>query len=145
MCTLYSSLLSMQSVQFSRLVVSNSFRPCEPQHPRPSCPSPTPGVYPNLCRSSRWCHPTISSSVIPFSFLMRVFSNESALCIRWPNYWSFSLNISPSNEHPGLVSFRVDWLDLLAVQGTVKSKRVPEKHQFLLYWLCQSLWLCGSQ
>ena len=51
----------------------------------------------------------------------RVFSNESALCIRWPKYWSFSFNISPSNEHPGLVSFRMDWLDLLAVQGTLKS------------------------
>ena len=50
-----------------------------------------------------------------------VFSNESALCMRWPNYWSFSFNISPSNEHPGLISFRMDWLDLLAVQGTLKS------------------------
>ena len=52
---------------------------------------------------------------------IRVFSNESALCIRWPNYWSFSFNISPSNEYPGLMSFRMDWLDLLAVQGTLKS------------------------
>ena len=52
---------------------------------------------------------------------IRVISNESALCIRWPNYWSFSFNISPSNEHPGLISFRMDWLDLLAVRGTLKS------------------------
>ena len=52
---------------------------------------------------------------------IRVFSNESALCIRWPKYWSFSFNISPSSEHPGLVSFRMDWLDLLAVQGTLES------------------------
>ena len=52
---------------------------------------------------------------------IRVFSNESALCIRWPKYWSFSFNISPSNEHPGLISFRMDWLDLLGVQGTLKS------------------------
>ena len=52
---------------------------------------------------------------------IRVFSNESALCIRWPKDWTFSFNISPSNEHPGLISFRMDWLDLLAVQGTVKS------------------------
>ena len=52
---------------------------------------------------------------------IRVFSNESALCIRWPKYWSFSFNISPSNEHPGLISFRMDWLDVLAVQGTLKS------------------------
>ena len=52
---------------------------------------------------------------------IRVFSNESALCIRWPKYWSYSFNISPTNEHPGLISFRMDWLDLLAVQGTLKS------------------------
>ena len=52
---------------------------------------------------------------------IRVFSNESALCIRWPKYWSFSFNLSPSNEHPGLISFRMDWLDLLAVQGTLRS------------------------
>ena len=69
-------------------------------------------------------HPTISSSVIPFpsclqSFLARVFSNESVLCIRWPKYWSFS--ISPSSEYSRLISFRIDWLDLLVVQGTVKS------------------------
>ena len=64
------------------------------------------------------CHPLLFPSIIPS---IRVFSNESALCIRWPNYWSFSFNISPSNEHPGLISFRMDWLDLLAVQGTLKS------------------------
>ena len=115
------------SVQFSHSVVSDSLRPHEPQHTRPPCPSPTPGVYPNPCPSSRWCHPTISSSVIPFSFLpsifpsITIFSNESALCIRWPKYWSLSFNISPSNEHPGLISFRMDWSDLLAVQGTLKS------------------------
>ena len=65
------------------------------------------------------CHPfLLPSSIFPS---IRVFSNESALCIRWPKYWSFSFNISPSNEHPGLISFRMDWLDLLAVQGTLKS------------------------
>ena len=112
--------------------MSDSLRPHEPQHARPSCPSPTPGVHTNPCPSSRWCQPTISSSVVPFSscpqslpasFRPRVFSNESALCIRWPKYWSFSFSfsISPSNEHPGLISFRMDWLDLLAVQGTLKS------------------------
>ena len=57
---------------------------------------------------------------------IRVFSNESALCIRWPKYWSFSFSISPSNEDPGLISFRMDWLDLLAVQGTLKS--LPQYH-----------------
>ena len=63
---------------------------------------------------------------------IRVFANESALRIRWPKYWSFSFNISPSNEHPGLISFRMDWLDLLAVQGTLKSllHTTVQKHQF---------------
>ena len=65
------------------------------------------------------CRPLLLLSPIPPS--IRVFSNESALCIRWPKYWGFSFNISPSNEHPGLISFRMDWLDLLAVQGTLKS------------------------
>ena len=65
------------------------------------------------------CHPLLLLLPIPPS--IRDFSNESALCMRWPKYWSFSLSISPSNEHPGLVSFRMDWLDLLAVQGTLKS------------------------
>ena len=65
------------------------------------------------------CHPLLlPPSIFPS---IRVFSNESALCIRWPKYWSFSFNISPSNEHPGLISFRIDWLDLLAIQGTLKS------------------------
>ena len=65
------------------------------------------------------CHPLF---LLPLIFpSIRVFSKESALCIRWPKYWSFSFNISPSNEHPGLISFRMDWLDLLAVQGALKS------------------------
>ena len=65
------------------------------------------------------CHPLLLlASIFPS---IRVFSNGSALCIRWPKYWSFSFNISPSHEHPGLISFRMDWLDLLAVQGTLKS------------------------
>ena len=65
------------------------------------------------------CHPLL---LLPSIFpSIRVFSNESTLCIRWPRYWSFSFNISPSNEHPGLTSFRMDWLGLLAVQGTLKS------------------------
>ena len=65
------------------------------------------------------CRPLLLlPSIVPS---IRVFSNESALCIRWPKYWSFSFNISPSNEHSGLISFRMDWLDLLAVQGTLKS------------------------
>ena len=95
------------------------------QHARLSYPSPAPGAWSNSCPSGWWFHPTISSSVVPFSsylqsFLsIRVFSNDSDLCIRWPKYWSFS--ISPSNGYSGLISFRMDWLDLLAVQGTLKS------------------------
>ena len=116
----------ISSVQFSRSVVSNSLQLHELQHTRPSCPSPTPGVYPNPCPLSWWCHPTISSChpllLLPSIFpSIRVFSNESALCIRWPKYWSFSCNISLSNEYSGPISFRTHWLDLLAVQGTLKS------------------------
>ena len=76
------------------------------------------------------CHPLLLlPSLLPS---IRVFSNESALCIRWPKYWNFSFNISPSNEHSGLISFRMDWLDLLAVQGTrVFSNTAVQKHQFL--------------
>ena len=101
------------SVQFSHSVVSDSLQPHESQHARPPCPSPTPGVYPNSCPSSRWCHPAISSSVVPFSSCPQSlptsgsFPNESTLRLRWPKYWSFSFSISPSNEHPGLISFRV--------------------------------------
>ena len=70
------------------------------------------------------CHPLL---LLPSIFSsIRVFSNESALCIRWPKYWSFSFNISPSSEHPGLISFRMDWLDLLAVQGTQESSPTPQ-------------------
>ena len=65
------------------------------------------------------CRPLLLLSPIPPS--ITVFSNESTLCMRWPKYWSFSFSINPSNEHPGLISFRMDWLDLLAVQGTLKS------------------------
>ena len=91
-----------------------------------SCPSPTPRACSNLCPSHQWCHPTISSSagpLLPPSIFpsIRIFSNESVLHIRWPKYWSFSFNISPPNEHPGLISFRMGWLDLLVVQGTLKS------------------------
>ena len=111
---------SISSVQFSRSVVSDSLRPHESQHARPPCPSPTPRVHSDSRPSSRCCHPAISSSVVPFSSYIRVFSNESTFRMRWPKYWSFSFSIIPSKEHPGLI-FRMDWLDLLAVQGTLKS------------------------
>ena len=83
-------------------------------------------AYSNSCPSCWWCHPTISSCrplfLLPSVFpSIRVFYNESVVCIRWPKYWSFSFSISPSNECSGLISFTMDWLDLLAVQGTLKS------------------------
>ena len=97
------------SVQFSRSVVSDSLRPYGSQHTSPPCPSPTPGIYPNSCPLSWWCHPTISSSVIPFSSCSQSFpAYESIFSIMWPKDWSFSFNISPSNEHSGLISFKMD-------------------------------------
>ena len=88
--------------------------------------------------SSQWCHPAISSSVVPFScpqsLPASVFSNESPLRMRWPKYWSFSFSISPSKEHPGLISFRMDWLDLLAVQGTLKSLLQRHSSKALILW-----------
>ena len=105
----------------------DSLWPHEPQHARPPCPSPTPGVHSNLCPLSRWYHPTISSSVIPFSSHLQSFPASGSFQMsqlfasRWPKHWSFSFSISPSKEHPGLISFSMDWLDLLAVQGTLKG------------------------
>ena len=106
--------------------MSDSLQPHGLQHARLPCPSPTPGVCSNSCPWSRQCHPTVWSSVVPFSSCLqfssiKVFSNESVLCITWPKYWSFSFSIRPSNEYSGLISFRIEWLDLLAVQGTLKS------------------------
>ena len=125
---LCASLRRLSSVQFSCSVMSDSLRPHELQHARPPCPSPTLGVHPNSCPSSQWCHPSIHLILCRLLLLLppippsiRVFSNESTLRMRWPKYWSFSFSISPSKEHPGLISFRMDWLDLLGVQGTLKS------------------------
>ena len=111
---------------FSHSVVSNSLQPHGLQHARPTCPSPTPRVYPNSCPLSRPCHSTISSFVTPFSSpsifpSIRVFSNELVLRINWPKYWSFNINNSPSNEYSELISFRMYWLDLLEAQGTLES------------------------
>ena len=128
------------SVQFSRSVVSDSLWPHESQHIRPPCPSPTPGVHSDSRPSSQWCHPAISSSVVPLLLLspippsIRVFSNESTLRMRWPQYWSFSFSIIPSQEHPGLISFRMDWLDLLAVQGTLKSLLQHHSSKAAILW-----------
>ena len=129
----------MLSVQFSHSVVSNSLQPYEPQHTRPPCLSPTPGVHPNSIESVTpsnhlmLCRPLLFlPSIFPG---ISVFSNESARHIRWPKYWSFSFTISPSNEHPGLISFRMDWLDPLAVQGTLKSLLQHHSPKSSIFWL----------
>ena len=106
--------------------MSDSLWPHKSQHARPPCLLPTPGVHPNSCPSSWWCHPAISSSVVPFTSCPQSFpASESfpmnRLYMKWLKYWSFSFSISPSKVDPGLISFRMDWLDLLAVQGTLKS------------------------
>ena len=115
------------SVQFSSIAQSCPTL-CDPMHtpcvlhPRPPCPPPTPGVYPNMSielvmpsnHLILCCPLLLLPSIFPS---IRVFSNESVLHIRWPKYWS----ISPSNEYLGLISFRMDWLDLLGVQGTLQS------------------------
>ena len=108
------------SVQFSRSVMSNSLRPHGLQHARLPCPSPTPRACSNSCPSSQWYHPTISSChplLLPPSVFpnIRVFSNESVFHIRWPKYWSFNFSTSSSSEYSELISFRIDWLDLLSV------------------------------
>ena len=120
------NLITLPSVQSSHSVVSDSSWPHGLQHARLSCPLPTPGVCSNSCPSSGWCHPTILSChpllLLPSVFpSIRVSSRESVLHIRWPKYWSFSFSISLPNEYSGLISFRIDWFDLLEGQGTVKS------------------------
>ena len=123
----YVALKSVQgSIQFSHSVMSDSLQTPGLQHTRLPCSSPTPGACSNSCPSSWWCHPTISSLSSPslpaFNLShIRVFSNESVLPIRWPKYWSFSFSISPSSVYSGLISFRIVWFDLLAVQGILKS------------------------
>ena len=108
-------------VQFSHSVVSYSLRPHWLQHPRLPYPSLTARAYSNSCPSIRWRHPTISSSIIPFSSRLQSFAAsgsfpvKSVLHIRWPKYCSFSFSISPANEYSGLISLRFDWLDLFAV------------------------------
>ena len=107
-------------------VMSDSLWPHGLQHARLPCPSLCPRICSNSYPLSQWCHPIISSSVAPFSSCpvfpnFRVFSNESALCIRWAKDWSFSFSISPSTEYSELIFFRIDWFDLYAVQRTLKG------------------------
>ena len=113
--------------QFSS-VMSDSLQTHGLQHARPPCLPPTPGVYSNSCPLSQWCHPTISSSVIPFSSRLQSFpaSRSFLMSCFFTSGGSFSFSISPSNEYSGLTSFRMDWLDLLAVQGTQESSPTPQ-------------------
>ena len=122
-CIWFSLLLLFLLLLFSRSVISDSLWPRGLQHTRLPCPSSSPGACSNSCPLSQWCHPTISPSVVPFSSCIQSSPASGSflmsLCIRWPKYWSFS--ISPSNEYSRLIFFRMDWFDLLAVQGTFKS------------------------
>ena len=129
-CATFTFILILKSIlQFSSvqsLSMSDSLRPCEPQHQASlsitiSCSPPKPMSI-ELVMSSDHLILCRRLLLLPSIFpSIGVFSNDSTLRMRWPKYWSFSFNISPSNEHPGLISFRMDWLDLLAVQGTLKS------------------------
>ena len=120
--------------------MSDSLRPHGPQHARPLCPSPTPGVYSNSYPLSRWCHPNILSSVVPFSSRLQSFPASGSFQMSQlftsggQSIGSFSFNISPSNEHSGLISFRIDWLDLLAVQGTRKSLLQHHNSKTSILW-----------
>ena len=135
------------SFQFSSVAQSCPvLQPYEWQHARPPCLSPTPGVYPKLMSTESvmpfnhliLCHPLL---FLPSMFpSIRIFANESALRIRWPKNWSFTFNISPSNEHPGLISFRMDWLNLLAVQGTLKSLLQHRSSKASILW-CSAFFL----
>ena len=135
MSTIILCISSVQSLSHVRLFATPWIAACQA-----SLSITTPGVYPNpmsieLVMSSNQlilCHPLLPlPSIFP---RIRVFPNESALRIRWPKYWSFSFNISPSNEHPGLIFFRVDWLDLLAVQGTLKSLLQHHSSKASILW-----------
>ena len=139
-CLLLGRKIMTNLAQLSISVMPNFLWPHRMKHARLPCPSPTTGACSNLCSSSQWCHPTISSCrpiLLPHSIFpsISIFSNESALHIKWPKYWSFNFSISPSNEYSGLISFRMKWLDLLAVQGTLKCllQHHSLKHQFLYF------------
>jgi len=140
----FASLLF--SVQISCSVVSDSLWPHESQHARPPCPSPTSGVHSNSRLSSRWCHPTISSSVVPFSSCPQTLPASESFPVNQLFTWggqstgvSASTSVLPK-EHLGLISFRMDWLDFLAVQGTLKSllQHHGSKASVLLLAVCKA-------
>ena len=124
--------------------MSDSLRPHGLQHTRLPCPSLSPGVCSDSCPLSQWCYLAIILCC-PLRLLLSVFPSigcfsELALCIRWPKYWSFGFSISPSNKYSGRISFRMDWLDLLSVQGTLKSLLQPHGSKALLVW-CSALFI----
>ena len=124
------------SIQFSSSVVPDSLWPHGLQHTRLPCPSLSPRVCPlkSVMPSNHliFCHPLL---LLPSIFpSIGVFSKELALCIRWPKYWSFSFSISPSSEYSGLISFRIDWFDLLALQGTLKSLLQHHSSKASILW-----------
>ena len=127
-------------IQFSWSVVSDSLRPHELQHARPPCPSPTPGVHSESHPSSQWCHPAISSTVVPFSSCPQSLPASESFPMNQLFTWGgqstgvpFSFSIIPSKEHPGL-TFRMAWLDLLAVQGTLKSLLQHHSSKASILW-----------
>ena len=118
--------------------MSDSLRPHESQHARPPCPSPTPRAHPNMSIESVMpsshlilCRPLLLLPPIPPS---NSLSNESTLRMRWPKYWSFSVSIIPSNEHPGLISFRIDWVDLLTVQRDSQESSPKPQFKSIKFW-----------
>ena len=138
-CKLFTATCTFMlyvSVQFRRSVMSNSLWPHESQHARPPCPSPTPRVHSDSGPSSQWCHPAISSSVVPFSscpqFLpaSESFPMSPTRRMRWPKYWSFSFSIIPSKEIPGLISLK--WTGWISLQSKglsrVFSNTTVQKH-----------------
>ena len=127
------------SVQFSRSMVSDSLRPHAVQHARPPCPSPTPGVHSNSRPSSQWCHPAISSSVVPLSSCPQSLPASESFPMSQLFTWGGQSTGAPalachSNEHPGLISYRMDWLDLLAVQGTLKNLLQHHSSKASILW-----------
>uniref|UniRef100_A0AC11D596 Uncharacterized protein n=3 Tax=Ovis aries TaxID=9940 RepID=A0AC11D596_SHEEP len=131
------SVSHANSIQFICSVVSDSLRPHGLQHTRLPYPSPTPGYLTSIesimpSNHLILCCPLLLLPSIFSSF--RVFSNEAVLCIRWPKYWSFSFSISLSNEYLGLISSRMDWLDFLAVQGTLKSILQQHSSKASILW-----------
>ena len=126
------------SVQFSCSVLSNSLWPHGLQHSWLHCSTPTPGARSNSCPASQRCHPTLSFSVILSPLAINLAHHQGlyqwVIHIRWPKYWSFNFSIHPSNEYSGLISFSIDWFDLLAVQGTLKSLLQHHSSKATILW-----------